>query len=182
MTLRSIALLFGRIGNTTFGGGDAITATLQRELITRRRWLSLDQYALAQSLAKVTPGTGILAFCAATAFMLRRSAGSVAAVFAVSIPSSIIVVLLTWGFTAMAANALAASVLAAVLASAVGLMWAAAWLLAKPQMTRASWLRTSVMFVSAVVASAIWSISPIQVIVVTALIGACWTTRDDAAS
>lgn len=181
MTLRSIAALFFRIGNTTFGGGDVITAALQRELVTRRRLLSFDDYVLAQSLAKITPGTGILATCAATAWMLRRWAGALVAVLAVSVPSSIIVVALTWGFTAMVANPLAAAALAAILASAVGMMWAAAWLLAKPQMTRASWLRTTVVFVGAVVASAVWSISPMQVIIAAALLGALWTTSDDAA-
>jgi chromate transport protein ChrA len=44
--LASIARVFGRIGNLTFGGGDAITATLQRELVTRRGWLTFDRYAL----------------------------------------------------------------------------------------------------------------------------------------
>jgi chromate transporter len=181
VTLRSVATLFFRLGNTTFGGGDAMTAVLQRELVTRRRWLSVDQYVLAQSLAKITPGTGILAFCAATAWMLRGGAGALAAVLAVSVPSSIIVVALTSGFTAMAANPLAAATLAAILASAVGMMWAAAWLLAKPQMTRTTWLRTTVIFTGAIVASARWSISPIQVIAVAALLGALWTTPDDAA-
>ena len=178
MNLRSLTALFFRIGNTTFGGGDAITATLQRELVTRRGWLSFDRYALAQTLAKVTPGTGILAFSAATAWMLAGSVGALAAVLAVSVPSSIIVVLLTWGFTVMSANPVALSTLAAVLASAVGMMWAAAWLLAKPQMGRKTWLRTTVIFLGSVVASAHWSISPIQVIVAAGVVGAFWMTDE----
>ena len=82
--LRSLAVVFLRAGNLTFGGGDAITALLQRELVHRREWLTRDQYGLAQSLAKVTPGTAILAFCAATGWIVRRSAGALAAVLAVS--------------------------------------------------------------------------------------------------
>jgi chromate transporter len=78
MKLQSLAMPFLRVGNLTFGGGDAITALLQRELVHRRGWLTFDQYGLAQSLARVTPGTAILAFCAATAWMLRRWAGAVA--------------------------------------------------------------------------------------------------------
>jgi chromate transporter len=178
MTLRTLAALFFRIGNTTFGGGDAITAALQREFITRRGWLTFDQYVLAQSLAKVTPGSGILAFAAATAWMLRGWPGALAAVLAVSVPSSIIVVLLTWGFTAMSANPMAVSTLATILASAVGLMWAAAWLIAKPQMGRRTWLRTSLMVAGAVVALDRWSITPIQILAVAALVGAVWITEE----
>ena len=37
--LRSLAVVFLRAGNLTFGGGDAITALLQRELVHRREWL-----------------------------------------------------------------------------------------------------------------------------------------------
>ena len=73
-----------------------ITATLQREMVHVRGWLTLDQYGLAQSLAKITPGTGILAFCAATAWMLRRWAGAVVAVLAASVPCAVFAVVLTW--------------------------------------------------------------------------------------
>ena len=79
-SLRALGALYLRAGNLTFGGGDVITATLQRELVHTRGWLTMDQYGLAQSLAKITPGTGSLAFCAATAWMLRRWAGALAAV------------------------------------------------------------------------------------------------------
>jgi chromate transporter len=179
MTLRSIAMLFLRIGNLTFGGGDAITALLQRELVHRRGWLTLDQYGLAQSLARVTPGTGILAFCAATAWMLGRWAGAVTAVLAVSLPSAVFVVLLTWGFTSLGGSARALAMLAAILAAAVGMMWAAAWLLVRPQLRPATWLRTAVLVAGAFALLSRWSISPIQVLAAAALIGFLWTSGED---
>src|ERR1044071_8373995 len=74
--LRSLAAVFLRAGNLTFGGCDAITALLQRELVHRREWLTRYQYGMAQSLAKVTPGTAILAFCASTAWVIRRGVRS----------------------------------------------------------------------------------------------------------
>src|ERR1044072_9657952 len=92
-----LAGVFRRACNLTFGGGDAITALLQRELVHRREWLTRDQYALAQRLARVTPGTAILAFCASTAWMIRRGVGAVAAVLAVSVPSAAGGGLLTFG-------------------------------------------------------------------------------------
>ncbi|HEX4989977.1 MAG TPA: chromate transporter [Candidatus Binatia bacterium] len=179
MTLPSIATLFLRIGNLTFGGGDAITALLQRELVHRRGWLTLDQFGLAQSLARVTPGTGILAFSAATAWMLRRWAGAVSAVLAVSVPSAVLVVLLTWGFTSLSGSARALATLAAILAAAVGMMWAAAWLLVKPQLRSATRLRTAVLVASAFMALSKWSVPPIQVLAAAALIGFFWTTGED---
>jgi chromate transporter len=179
-SLHALAALFLRAGNLTFGGGDVITATLQRELVHMRGWLTLDQYGLAQSLAKITPGTGSLAFCAATAWMLRRWAGAVVAVLAASIPSAAFVVFLTWGFTAVGGSVSGRSLLAAVLAAAVGMMWSGAWLLVKPQLGATTWLRTVVLAVAAFIALAHWSISPIQVLVAAALVGAVWTSGETA--
>ena len=65
-SLAALTRLYLKIGNTTFGGGDPTMALLQRELIGRQ-WITRDDFALAYSLARVTPGTNILAFCAAVA-------------------------------------------------------------------------------------------------------------------
>jgi chromate transporter len=172
-------MLLLRIGNLTFGGGDAITALLQRELVHRRGWLTFDQYGLAQSLARVTPGTAILAFCAATAWMLRRWAGAVTAVFAVSVPSAVLVVVLTAGFTSLSGSVLALTTLAAILAAAVGMMWAAAWLLVLPQLRHTAWLRTAVLVGGSFLALSSAAASPIAVLATAVLIGFVWTSEDE---
>jgi chromate transporter len=178
--LRALGALYLRAGNLTFGGGDVITAILQRELVHVRGWLTMDQYGLAQSLAKITPGTGSLAFCAATAWMLRRWAGALVAVLVASLPPAVFVVLLTWGFTAVSANRPGRLVLATVLASAVGMMWAGAWLLIRPQLGPRTWLRTVVLAVAGFLALALWSISPIQILIGAALVGAVWSSGETA--
>jgi chromate transporter len=179
MKLRSLATVFLRAGNLTFGGGDAITALLQRELVYRKEWLTRDQYGLAQSLAKVTPGTAILAFCAATAWMMRRSAGALAAVLAVSVPSAVVAVLLTLAFTSMSGNARALAVLAAVLAASIGLMWAAAWLLVKPELNAVTTVRTVILLLG-VFSARWWSMSPIEILAGAAIIGAIWPCEERA--
>ena len=178
-SLGALAALYLRAGNLTFGGGDVITATLQRELVHTRGWLTRDQYGLAQSLAKITPGTGILAFCAATAWMLARGAGAVVAVLAASAPAAVVVVVLTWGFTSVSGNSAGRLVLGAVLAAAIGMMWAAAWLIVRPELERGAWLRTAVLAAAAFVALARWSISPIQVLAAAALVGAFWNSGEN---
>ena len=174
VSLRALAGLFLRAGNLTFGGGDAITAVLQRELVVRRGWITLDEFALAQSLGGVTPGTRILAFAAAVAWIVRRWAGVLTAVLAVSVPSALVTVVLTAGFDSLRGSRPAALTLAAVLASAIGLMWAAGWLLLQPQLRRDAWLKPVIVFAGAVVVFVGWSVSPIQVLAVAAVIGALW--------
>jgi chromate transporter len=176
-TLRALAGLFLRAGNLTFGGGDAITAVLQRELVTRRQWITLDEFALAQSLAGITPGPRIMAFSAAVAWIVRRWSGAVIAVLVVSVPSAMVTVALTAGFDSLRGSPTAGRTLAAVLASAVGLMWAASWLLVWPQMRRRAWLKPLLVFAGAIVVFAVWKVSPIQVLAAAAVIGALWVDR-----
>ena len=61
-----------------------------------------------------------------------------------------------------------------MLASAIGLMWAAGWLLLQPQLRRDAWLKPVIVFAGAVVVFVVWSVSPIQVLAVAAVIGALW--------
>jgi len=65
-TLRQLTGVFFRIGNTTFGGGLPTMAALQREFVEQHHWLTPEDYALAFSLARITPGTNVIAFCAAS--------------------------------------------------------------------------------------------------------------------
>ena len=173
-TLGSLAGLFLRAGNLTFGGGDAITAVLQRELVSRRQWITLDEFGLAQSLAGITPGPRIMAFSAAVAWIVRRWSGAVIAVLVVSVPSAVVTVALTAGFESLRGSRAAVRTLAAVLASAVGLMWAASWLLVQPQVRRGAWLKPLLVFGGSIVVFALWSVSPIQVLAAAAVIGAVW--------
>src|SRR5262249_32033215 len=142
--------------------------------------LDLDRYGLGQGLASITPGTRILALCAAVAWMLRGWRGALAAVLAASVPSTLIVVLLTWAFPSFERDPVALGVLAALLASAIGLMWAAAWLLIRSQIRRATWPRVAVVTLGAFLALARWSISPIQVLAAAAIVGFLWAGDDDA--
>jgi chromate transporter len=174
VSLSQVASLFFKAGNLTFGGGDAITAVLQRELVTRRGWITLDEFALAQSLGGITPGTRILAFAAAVAWIVRRWAGTLTAVLVISVPSAALTVLLTAGFDSLRGSRPAALTLAAVLASAIGLMWAAAWLLLRPQLQSRAWLKPVLVTAGAMVAFTAWSISPIQVLAAAAVVGALW--------
>ena len=63
--LRSLACVFARFGNFTFGGGSATIATLQSEVVEQRRWLEHDPFHLCYAISRLTPGTNLLAFCVA---------------------------------------------------------------------------------------------------------------------
>jgi chromate transporter len=172
--LRQVALIYLRIGNLTFGGGDPTIAALQRELVDRKQWLGPEQFALVFSLARLTPGTNLLAFCAGAAWYLLGWRGAIAAVAAATVPSSILAVWLTSLFTAGRAHPATSAAINGTLAAAVGMMMASAFLLAKPRFHPGNWARPLVLITVPAILLVFFDFSPIAALGVTALAGLLW--------
>jgi chromate transporter len=81
-TVVGIGDVFLRYGNLTLGGGSATIAVLKRQLMDRRRWIDADRFTLCFALARLTPGTNLLAFCAGIGWLLRGLSGALAALLA----------------------------------------------------------------------------------------------------
>ena len=171
-SLASLTGLYLKIGNTTFGGGDPTMVMLQRELIARA-WITREDFALAYSLARITPGTNVLAFCAATGARVLGLAGAFAAVLAVTLPSAILAVLLTRGFETWRGHPLAMAAIGGTVAAVSGMMWAGVWSLVKPYLGWRALLFAGGAFLAA------WKfhVTPVPVILVAALAGYCWTEK-----
>ena len=172
-TLARLTWLHLRVGNLTFGGGDPTMSALQAELVARYGWLAPEKYGLIYALARVTPGTNLLAFCAGAAWQLLGWRAAVLAVAAVSLPSAVVVLLLTQGFDAVQGNRGAMAAVVGTLAAAVGMMAAGAWLLAGRRLLSRRWKRALV-FVAGAVALSLAGLSPVPVLALAAVGGALW--------
>jgi chromate transporter len=172
--LSSITRLFARVGITVFGGGDPTIAILQREFY-QRQWLSPEKFGIAFGLARLTPGTNVLAFCAAAGWYLLGLTGALAAVLAITIPASVLVVWLTRAYDLTGRYPLAQSIANSMIAAAVGTMIGAALLLVRTQCSRNRWLRPTVIATSAFVLTYAVKLSPLQVIGLAAIAGFFWT-------
>jgi chromate transporter len=168
--LREIAVLFLRVGSTTFGGGDPSMAVLQREF-QRRQWLDAHRLGIAYGLARITPGTNMLAFCAATGWYLRRWAESVTAVLGVTIPSTVLIVLLTRVCESGDRIPWLGAALAGTIAAAVGMMAAAAFLLVRTQVSQRDWLLPIAVATGAFALSSGLAINPIAILALAAVLG-----------
>jgi chromate transporter len=171
--LSDVTWLFFRIGNTTFGGGNPTIAVLQREF-QERGWLTPEQFGIAFALGRVTPGTNLLAFCAAAGYYILGLTGAIAAVLAVTIPSSILVIWLTKVCDEGARHPLAQSIIGATIAAAVGSMIGAALLLVRSEFSKSNWLKPLVVATGAFVLAYVLALSPLAVIGVAALVGFFW--------
>lgn len=79
--------LFFRIGAFTFGGGYAMIALLEEELVEKKKWIGKDAFLDMVAIAESTPGP--LAVNSATYIGYRMGGffGAAAATFAVCLPS-----------------------------------------------------------------------------------------------
>ncbi len=171
--LTTLTRLFARVGVTVFGGGDPTIAILQREFY-QRQWLSPEKFAIAFGLARLTPGTNVLAFCAAAGWYIRGLPGALAAVLAITIPASVLVVWLTRAYDLTGRYPLALSIANALVAAAVGTMIGAAVLLVRSQCKRGRWIRPIAISTGAFLLAYVVKLSPLQVIGVAAVAGFFW--------
>lgn len=179
VSLKRLTWMFLRVGNLTFGGGDPTMAALQSELVHGRRWLDEEAYALIYGLARITPGTNLLAFSAGAAWKILGWRGALAVVFAMTVPAAAIVVLLTSGYQDWESNGLAMAAIGGTLAAASGMMATSAWQLLVPQIRAGGRLRAAVIFLAALIASMRFAMSPIQVLGLAALAGLFWRAPAD---
>jgi chromate transporter len=165
LRLIETARLFLRIGTTAFGGGEPTIAVLQRELY-RRGWLNPDQFAIAFGLARLTPGTNLLAFCAAAGWYLMGGVGAVIAVLGLTIPSSVLVIWLIRAWELGVSHPAAQAIFGAMVAAAVGTMIGAAALLPPVLIASGSFVLFRVV-----------GFSPLEVIAIAAVTGFFWVRQ-----
>jgi chromate transporter len=84
--LIELAWAFIVIGATTFGGGYAIVPVLERELIKKRGWITMDEVLDFYTIAQITPG--VIAVNIATFVGCKRKgfAGGLAATVGLVLP------------------------------------------------------------------------------------------------
>lgn len=174
LSLSRLCWLYARVGNLTFGGGDPTMAALQAETVMARGWLSREQYALVYGLARVTPGTNILAFCAGSAWRMLGWPGAIGGVLAVSLPSSLVVVWFTHAYQSLRSNALAMAAVDGTLAAAAGMMAAGAWQLLRPHLTKRRWLRTTLLYGASLALTLGFSVPPVPLLGAAFALGLAW--------
>ena len=175
-SLRKLTNIFLRIGNTTFGGGYVTMAVLGREMVDLRKWITKEDYGLAFALARVTPGTNVIAFCAAAGWLVLGLSGAVAAVLASSAPSAAVAVLILQGIESGSSHPLIMGAIAGTVAAVSGTMWSIVLWLVRPFLKYGvnNILRTVVIAGGSFLASWKFNISPVPILVVAMLVSLVW--------
>ena len=168
--LRQLTWIFTRDVTFTFGGGNASMELLRRSLQSRG-WIDAPTHALLMAVSRLTPGTSILAYCAAGGWLLNGWRGTLAAVAGGSLPGSLIIFCLAATLGTLDRFAIVRGLLSIGMLAAAWLVLASAWVLLKPYSTPARWRRALVIVV---IAAALYLIgwTPVRVLLVSAITGA----------
>ena len=87
--------IFFKIGLFTFGGGYAMIPMLKSVLIEKKKWISEDEMLEVLAVAESTPGPAAINMATYLGYKRKGVLGSLVATLGVSIPSVIIIILIS---------------------------------------------------------------------------------------
>ncbi|MFE5320282.1 chromate transporter [Paenibacillus sp. NPDC056579] len=92
---------FCKISPITFGGGYAMIPVIEKEIVEQRGWMDSEEMSGALSLAGSAPGGIGVNAATMIGYRLAGWKGAISAVIGISLPTFIIMLLLTIGYTAV---------------------------------------------------------------------------------
>ena len=102
-TSRKIGQLFFtmmKIGLFTFGGGYAMIALLENELVSRKKWVEKEEFLNMVAITSSAPGSIAVNASVYIGYKLAGAAGAAAAMIGVCLPSFVIIYLISLFFDA----------------------------------------------------------------------------------
>jgi len=99
-TLLKLFLAFFKIGLFTFGGGYAMIAVMERDLIERKKWIPEDEFLDLIAIAESTPGPLAINSATYIGYKMGGFLGSLFATLGVVLPSFIIIFVISLFFNA----------------------------------------------------------------------------------
>ena len=160
-SLATIFVSFLKIGMFTFGGGYAMLPLIERELITKRKWIEQKEFLDLLTLAQSVPGP--------IAVKVRGLRGAAAALLGTVTPSFVIILAIAIFFAGIRQNPV-------VDAAFKGMRPAVVALIIGPVLTLSRGMHWTMLVVIAASALAIWWLdwSPIWILAAAAALGIAW--------
>ena len=168
--LTTIFVSFLKIGMFTFGGGYAMLPLIERELITKRKWIEQKEFLDLLTLAQSVPGPIAVNTAVFVGYKVRGLRGAVAASLGAVLPSFLIILIVAIFFAGIRHNPV-------VDAAFKGMRPAVVALIVVPVFSLARGMHPALMAVAVLAALAVWGLgwSPVLLIAAGAAAGIGWT-------
>jgi chromate transporter len=167
--LGQLGWIVARDVNRTVGGGYAAMELMRRTFVARG-WMTGATNGVIVAVSRLTPGTNVLAYCTAAGWRLRGWRGSAVALAAASIPSSIIIFLMSAALMRVATYRAVQAGLAVGMLAACVLLFAAAWSLLKPYLRSRARVRVVAMLAGALALYFV-GLTPVRVLLIASAVG-----------
>ena len=161
---------FLKIGVFTFGGGYAMVALIEKEVVDRRGWVERSEFLDLLTLAQTSPGPLALNTAVFVGYKVRSYRGGAASVLGVVVPSFVIILTVALFFAAFRHNPVVEAVFKGMRPAVVALVLA-------PLIGLSHGLGAWRMALAAVALAVTWYIgfSPVYLILIGASAGVLWT-------
>ena len=162
---------FFMIGAFTFGGGYAMLPMLEKEVVTKHKWATMEEISNYFAIGQCTPG--IIAVNTATfvGYKQKKNIGGIVATLGVVTPSVIIILVLAGILDIIFEYKIVKSAFAGISVAVCALLVQALWKLAKSGVKD---VYTSIVALVSAVVSVFLKLSPILIVVVTAIVTVCY--------
>jgi len=172
LSLPALALAFLKIGAIGFGGGMAIIALMEHELVRKRRVIEPDEFlhgvGLGQMLGPFAVNTALFA-----GYRLYGTLGGLTAAIAFMTPSLVLVLILSWLYFSYHAIPALKGAVAGLGPVVIALILSAAWSMGRKAFR--SWI--ALLLCAAAAVAGLYKVNPVYVLVVAGFLGLMLGTR-----
>jgi chromate transporter len=167
-SLRTLGWVFLRIGAVAFGGLGAALALVERELVTKRQWLTTADVTEALTYTKLLPGSTVVQVVAYLGYKLGGWSGSALATVAFVFPSAVMMLGLAAVYVSATSVPAMRPALNGLTAAVVGLVLATTYRLGKANIPDRITLGLAL---ASIVAGVALGVSAAVLVVVAGLLG-----------
>jgi chromate transporter len=168
LLLLKLGSIFLRIGAVAFGGLGASLALIERELVTRRQWLTAADMTEALTYTKLLPGSTGPQVVAYLGYKLGGWPGSAVAMAAFLFPAGIMTLVLAVAYASVTALPALYPAMYGLTAAIIGLLLATTYRLGKANIADRATLGIAL---ASVVAGAVLGVSAAVIVVAAGLLG-----------
>lgn len=166
--LIKIFITFFKIGSFSFGGGYAMLPLIMREVVDTHAWVGPQEFADVVAISQVTPGPIAINSATYIGFKTAGYPGAIMATLGVTLPSLIIMLIISRFFIKFKGNKYLEAALNSLKKATVGLIAAAAILVAKGAFVD---YKSLIIFVVAFIATLKYKMDPILLTIIAGIAG-----------
>lgn len=166
--------IFFKIGAFTIGGGYAMVPLIENEIVTKRNWISKDDFIDLLAIAQSAPGILAVNISIFIGYKLRGIWGSLVTALGTVLPSFVIILAIAMFFHNFKDNPIVERIFKGIRPAVVALIAAPTFSMAK-----SAKVNRYTLWIPVVSALLIWLLgfSPIWIIIAAGVGGFCWGKR-----